>query len=172
MHPTTPHGQRRQAFAPVRFRLFPFRSPLLGESRLISFPPPTEMFHFGGYRLLRVSSEDTRGFPRVGFPIRASRDHRLLAPPPGLSQLATPFIAFGRRGIHPEPLSNMKTSISQISKFLPVRKEVVETTGFEPVPSRVQTGRSPAELRPRKSWWAHPDSNRRPYPYQGYALAD
>ena len=28
------------------FRLLPFRSPLLGESRLISSPRGTEMFHF------------------------------------------------------------------------------------------------------------------------------
>ncbi len=33
------------------FRLFPFRSPLLRESRLLSLPPGTEMFHFPGYRL-------------------------------------------------------------------------------------------------------------------------
>ena len=30
----------------MRFGLFPVRSPLLGESRLISFPSGTEMFHF------------------------------------------------------------------------------------------------------------------------------
>ena len=30
------------------FGLFPFRSPLLWESRLISLPPGTEMFHFPG----------------------------------------------------------------------------------------------------------------------------
>ena len=30
----------------VWFGLFPLRSPLLGESRLISFPSGTEMFHF------------------------------------------------------------------------------------------------------------------------------
>jgi hypothetical protein len=30
----------------TRFGLFPFRSPLLGESRLISLPRGTEMFHF------------------------------------------------------------------------------------------------------------------------------
>ena len=29
--------------------LFPVRSPLLGESRLISFPPVTEMFQFTGF---------------------------------------------------------------------------------------------------------------------------
>ena len=31
-----------------RFRLIPLRSPLLGESRLLSFPPGTEMVHFPG----------------------------------------------------------------------------------------------------------------------------
>ena len=31
------------------FRLFPFRSPLLRESLLLSFPPGTEMFQFPGY---------------------------------------------------------------------------------------------------------------------------
>ena len=31
-----------------RFGLFRFRSPLLSESLLISFPPGTEMFHFPG----------------------------------------------------------------------------------------------------------------------------
>ena len=39
--PTTPKG-----IASLRFGLFPVRSPLLRESRLISFPPGTEMFQF------------------------------------------------------------------------------------------------------------------------------
>ncbi len=38
----------RAEFAPCAFRLFPVRSPLLGESLLISVPPGTEMFHFPG----------------------------------------------------------------------------------------------------------------------------
>ena len=33
----------------ARFGLLPFRSPLLGESLLISSPPATEMFHFAGF---------------------------------------------------------------------------------------------------------------------------
>ena len=37
------------------FALFPVRSPLLGESRLISFPPGTEMFQFPGLAPLRVT---------------------------------------------------------------------------------------------------------------------
>ncbi len=37
------------SFRIVRFRLFRFRSPLLSESRLFSFPPGTEMVHFPGF---------------------------------------------------------------------------------------------------------------------------
>ena len=40
-----PHDPRGY---PPRFRLVPVRSPLLRESRLISFPPGTEMFQFPG----------------------------------------------------------------------------------------------------------------------------
>ena len=44
--PTTPNRQRHQAIAPARFRLIPFRSPLLRESLLFSSPRGTEMFQF------------------------------------------------------------------------------------------------------------------------------
>ena len=49
MCPATPHTQRRQAITRIWFRLFPVRSPLLGKSRLLSFPPGTKMFQFPGY---------------------------------------------------------------------------------------------------------------------------
>ena len=38
---------------PARFRLRPFRSPLLRASRLISLPPGTEMFQFPGFASVR-----------------------------------------------------------------------------------------------------------------------
>ena len=95
--PATPTG-----LAQGRFRLFPFRSPLLRESRLLSFPPGTEMFQFPGYRPTLTGGDHLLRWP--GFPIRASRDQRLLAPPPGLSQLATPFVASWCLGIHQTPL--------------------------------------------------------------------
>jgi hypothetical protein len=38
----------------IRFALFPFHSPLLRESLLFSFPPPTKMFQFGGFPYLSV----------------------------------------------------------------------------------------------------------------------
>lgn len=44
--PTTPGTQRPQALARVGFGLIPVRSPLLGESRLLSFPRATKMFQF------------------------------------------------------------------------------------------------------------------------------
>lgn len=39
--PTTPSTHRRKAVARKRFRLFPFRSPLLRESHSLSSPPLT-----------------------------------------------------------------------------------------------------------------------------------
>ena len=47
--PSTPLTQRTRAITCMRFGLFPVRSPLLGESRLFSFPPGTEMVHFPGF---------------------------------------------------------------------------------------------------------------------------
>jgi hypothetical protein len=87
----------------VRFGLFPFRSPLLRKSLLVSPPPPTEMFQFGGFPLL----SEHRPKP-VGSPIRASSDQRLHAPTRGLSQLATPFF-----GTQAKP-STRQRSISAI----------------------------------------------------------
>ena len=49
--PTTPNWQRHQALPPIRFGLFPFRSPLLRESLLLSFPQGTEMFQFPWFPL-------------------------------------------------------------------------------------------------------------------------
>ena len=49
--PTTPDWQRHQALPPTRFRLIPFRSPLLRESLLFSSPRGTEMFQFPRFPL-------------------------------------------------------------------------------------------------------------------------
>src|SRR5690606_32508851 len=62
--PATPAGLAR-----VGFGLFPFRSPLLGESRLISSPLGTEMFHFPRFPALAYGfSEDCQGMTPGGFP--------------------------------------------------------------------------------------------------------
>ena len=59
-----------------RFGLFPFRSPLLGKSRLFSFPPGTKMFQFSGLARFRVTGHDSSwvapfGHPRINgcFPL-------------------------------------------------------------------------------------------------------
>ncbi len=52
-----------------RFGLFPVRSPLLGESLLISLPPGTEMFHFPGFAARPYGFRpDSLGFTPAGFP--------------------------------------------------------------------------------------------------------
>ena len=53
------------------------------------------------------SDERNRCSHRLGFPIRKSPDHRLLASTRGLSQLTTSFIACLRQGIHTHTLSSL-----------------------------------------------------------------
>ena len=98
--------QPRMAEA-TRFRLFPFRSPLLWESRLISFPSGTEMFHFPELALdtLCIQVPATEHDLRRVSPFRNPRIIECLASPRGFSQLTTSFIAFRRQGIHPMLLS-------------------------------------------------------------------
>src|SRR5271165_4412442 len=62
--PTTPRVPKYS-----RFGLFRFRSPLLSESRFLSFPPGTEMVHFPGFARARLCIQ--RAVPEVcsgGFP--------------------------------------------------------------------------------------------------------
>ena len=82
-------------------RLLPFRSPLLGKSRLISFPPGTEMFQFPGFAslVLCIQTRITRSL-LLGFPIQISSDQSLLPAPRGFSQAATSFFASYCQGIH------------------------------------------------------------------------
>ena len=49
--PTTPNTQLLPDITRTRFSLFRFRSPLLTESRLLSLPVGTEMFHFPTFPL-------------------------------------------------------------------------------------------------------------------------
>ena len=75
-----------------RFGLVPVRSPLLRESRLISFPAGTEMFQFPGFASEHAYVFRYDGWlsPATGFPIRKSPDQRLCCTPRSLSQLPRP----------------------------------------------------------------------------------
>jgi len=87
-----------------RFRLLPLRSPLLGESRLISFPPPTEMFQFSGFApctlCIQVQVTQKSRVSTFGNPCITA----WLPAPQGLSQVPTSFIASRRQDIHRLPL--------------------------------------------------------------------
>jgi hypothetical protein len=100
--PTTPNRQRHQAIAPTRFRLFPFRSPLLRESLLLSFPRGTQMFQFPRFPLsaLCVQAGVTPHYGCRVSPFGHPRIEARSAAPRGLSQPPTSFFGFRRQGIH------------------------------------------------------------------------
>jgi hypothetical protein len=100
--PTTPNWQRHQALPPARFRLFPFRSPLLRESLLLSSPRGTEMFQFPRFPL-PVLCVHTGVTPHDGCrvsPFGHPRIEAWSAAPRGFSQPPASFIGFRRQGIH------------------------------------------------------------------------
>ena len=92
--PTTPIVQRLTAVTHDRFSLFRFRSPLLTESRLLSLPVGTEMFHFPTFPPLalcvqaRVTGHDSSRVSPFGHPRITAR----LPAPRGFSQATTSFI--------------------------------------------------------------------------------
>ena len=86
--PTTPHVQHLPAITHARFSLIRFRSPLLTESLLFSFPMGTEMFHFPTFPQTPLYIQGavaglTTGSLQ-GFPIRKSPDHSSSTNSPGL----------------------------------------------------------------------------------------
>src|SRR6195952_1088843 len=104
--PSTPNAQRLPAITRIRFSLIRFRSPLLTESRLLSLPVGTEMFHFptfpppalcvqAGVTGLASSRVSPFGNPRITV---------WLSTPRGLSQIPTSFIGSWCQGIHRVPL--------------------------------------------------------------------
>ena len=86
--------------------LIPFRSPLLWESRLISIPLGTEMFHFP-----RFAPEGDTIHTVPGCPIQKSPDQSFLAAPRGFSQPNTSFIASTSQGIHLWPLISFYSNL-------------------------------------------------------------
>jgi hypothetical protein len=73
----------------------------------------------GSLRTPMNSEYDTCCSQQVGFPIRTSPDHRLLASPRGLSQLATSFIAYLRQGIHTHALSSLTIKFTLDTEQIP-----------------------------------------------------
>src|SRR5699024_3670707 len=84
------YNPRRQAFW---FRLIPFRSPLLGKSRLLSLPPGTEMFQFSGCTLYTLCIQVyIRLYYETWVALFGNpRRYRLLTTPRGISVLVPSF---------------------------------------------------------------------------------
>ena len=109
--PTTPTMQRLTAITHDRFSLFRFRSPLLTESRLLSLPVGTEMFHFPTFppRTLYIQVRVTGLASSRVSPFGNPRITVWLSTPRGLSQIPTSFFGSWCQGIHRVPLKTWAT---------------------------------------------------------------
>ena len=105
--PTTPLPQRQQASSRQRFGLFPVRSPLLGESRLISLPRGTKMFQFPRFPTRSPPSQEgcrRSALRRGGVPPFGHLRITACSPLPGaVSPCAAPFVGSWPQGIHRPP---------------------------------------------------------------------
>src|SRR5579872_2934124 len=100
--PAPPDTQRLPSLTRIRFSLFPVRSPLLRESRLLSLPAGTEMFHFPAlpHPALCVQAGVTTIYGRRVSPFGNPRITVWLPTPRGLSQAPASFIGSWCQGIH------------------------------------------------------------------------
>ena len=181
-------GSRNPAGHARRFGLFRVRSPLLAESRLISSPPGTEMFHFPGYGLptlwihVGMTPYERRriapfGNPRINGRLRLPVDYR------GLPRPSSPAVAKASI-MRPNNLTVKNHSLTdrlQASASPPPPRlgsgglsrlllafllTVVQVVKELPERSRW------LRRRTRRRWWAHLDSNQGPRPYQRRALTN
>ena len=168
------HGSRLWVLQPRlvetnRFGLIPFRSPLLWESRLISFPLGTEMFHFP-----RSAPKKVLGLLPVGFPIQTSTDHRIFSSSPRLIAAYHVFHRLQRQGIRPLLL------ITCFSRKKPLIISLFNCQRSYGRSSRSQTEiwfdivrklTAPLRLRLQKYvWWRRRESNPRPSACKADAL--
>jgi hypothetical protein len=133
--PATP-----ETFACLRFRLFPFRSPLLWESQLIFVPVGTEMCHFPTFAQ-RASMDSKRGnldCSRLGCPIRRSQD-QLVCSSPGLfaayhvlhrlsAPRHPPFTLSSLTALIPLPELHSSVSVSDARRFAAARQAAYSKT--------------------------------------------
>ena len=139
--------QRLPAITHDRFSLIRFRSPLLTESRLLSLPVGTEMFHFPtfppptlcvqvGVTGLASSRVSPFGNPRITV---------WLSTPRGLSQIPTSFFGSWCQGIHRVPL---KTWPQRCSRPL-CSSQHTGGTRSELAPTPTRSGCGMTRTRPR-----------------------
>ena len=147
--PTTPQWQRHQALTPLRFGLIPFRSPLLRESLLLSFPRVTEMFQFTQFPLPALCVQ-TGVTPHDGCrvsPFGHPRINAWSAAPRGFSQPPTSFIGSRRQGIH-RRLFVAWNSLQRCSCSLCNSQGAIDASSEAPVPGAAT---SPPRWRGRRA---------------------
>ncbi len=166
--------QPRQSFL-WRFSLLRFRSPLLAESRLLSFPRGTEMFHFPRFapRRLWIQHRVRRHYPPWVSPFGHRRIKAWLAAPRRFSQLPTSFFASCRLGIHRVPFvawSSLSSTLLTLSSRRPgssaapwLTRSRRRTTQFAYLPFFTALAHMQLSKigKDRKSWWSRSGSNRR-----------
>ncbi len=156
--PATPATQRLLALARDWFGLFPFRSPLLRESRLLSLPAGTEMFHFPALPppALCVQAGVTGNYASQVSPFGNPRINAWLPTSRGLSQAPTSFFGSWCQGIHRVPLLTwqlqmMLASTVQFSRYGRSRRASASAagrTGPEVQRSRARSLRTQQRARP------------------------
>ena len=100
-HPLWPDFPDRSTnLSTITHRLIRFRSPLLSESRLISFPSPTEMFQFREFASTGLCIQPGMTLAGRVSPFGHLRIKACLPAPRSFSQATTSFIACNRQGIH------------------------------------------------------------------------
>ena len=111
-----PHNPRSMRLRTMTgFGLFRFRSPLLTESRLISFPHLTEMFQFRwcpAHRYVDLSIAFTMDFPDMigdDFSIRKPPDKWSMAPTRRVSPPYASFLGMNTQGIHCQLVALQRT---------------------------------------------------------------
>ena len=111
--------QRLPAITHDRFSLIRFRSPLLTESRLLSLPVGTEMFHFPTFppHTLYIQVQVTGLASSRVSPFGHPRITVWLSTPRGLSQIPTAFIGSWCQGIHRAPLKTWPQMLASTVQF-------------------------------------------------------
>ena len=105
-NPTTPRSQHTQVITWSKFRLFPFRSPLLRESRCFLFLALLRCFSSCRSLLYPMnSSKDDLGLPDRVSPFGNLRIKAWLTAPRSFWQPSASFIASWCQGIHQMPFS-------------------------------------------------------------------
>ena len=131
----------------TRFGLFPFRSPLLRESRLLSLPVGTEMFHFPTFPppALCVQAGAMGHYAQSGCPIRKSSDRCLVADSPRL--IAGSYVLLRLLVPRHSPCALINLATTDDAR---VHCAVLKIRAVPALSRAYATGRSPvhAEVRP------------------------